>query len=147
MEVILTQDVVRLGKTGQVVRVKNGYARNFLFPKSWAVLSTPKHLKQIQNQQAIQNRHGHLVKEKALELVEKLSKTPCRIGVQVGEQGKLHGAVTVADILLELEKQGIALQKHQVDLPHPIAQLGTHSVSLKLHPEVVWALTVELVQE
>ncbi len=136
MEVILVQEVEHLGHTGETVNVKDGYAHNFLIPRGLALPATSSYRRQIESRQAIQLKKAEVLKAKAVELGQRLATVVCTLAVSVGDQGKLHGAVTVLDILKALEGQGVVLEKHQVSLEGPITQLGVHRVSLKLHPEV-----------
>ena len=145
MEVILTKDVERLGKVGQVLLVKDGYARNFLFPRGWAQPATAGGRKKVASLQGAQLRQAERVKEKALQLQSRLSQISCTIAVSVGQQGKLHGAVTVNDIVKALQEKGVTLEKHQLSLPFPITQLGWHLVPIKLHPEVQMDLNVQVI--
>lgn len=147
MNVILTQDVERLGKMGEILSVKDGYARNFLIPRGWAQLATEGSRKKVAVLQNAQLRQAQMLKENALELASRLGHVSCTIAVTVGNQGKLHGAVTVGDILRALEGKGVTLEKHQLHLNAPIAQLGSHEVMVKLHPEVNVSLKVHLIRK
>ncbi len=136
MEVILLQDLDRLGKAGSRVTVKDGYARNFLFPQGLGLRASAASQAYAQNLLASQARGHFLQKEKAAGLAQRLKEISCTIPVAVGAQGKLHGAVTALNIASALREQGIELDKHQLKLKEPITQLGTFSIEVKLHPEV-----------
>lgn len=146
MEVILLKEVQNLGAAGQTVTVKDGYARNFLIPRGDAVAATASHRAQVESLQAVRARKAQGLREKALQLSRRLSERPLTLAVAVGDQGKLHGAVTAGDIVQELERQGISLERHQVVLENPLTQLGSHDLSIKLHPEVTATLRVVVVK-
>ena len=145
MDVILAKDVEGLGKAGQTVSAKEGYARNFLFPNGLAFPATGAMKNQMQMLQAVQLKKSEALKQKAFETAAALEKISCAIPVTVGEQGKLYGSVTAADIAQALGESGIAVDKHQVLLEGPITQLGTHPVTIKLHTEVTATLQVSVV--
>ncbi len=144
MEVILLQEVRPLGKAGQRVSVKDGYARNFLMPRGLAVPAGPGTDSAARARLNANLRSAEMAKSKAVELSLKLAEVVCRFPMAAGERGKLHGAVTASDIARELRKQGIELEKHQIHLEGPLAQLGEHPVPVRLHPEVKAAVKVVL---
>ncbi len=145
MEVILRQAVENLGNPGDVVKVSNGYARNFLLPRGIAYEATPGNLNRIAQEkerlQAAENeRRGA-----AQTLAEKLEQVSLTFSARVGEEGKLFGSVTGADIAHQLEAQGFTIEKRQIDLHEPIRTLGVFRVPIRLHadvkPEVkVWVI-------
>ncbi|MBI3332635.1 MAG: 50S ribosomal protein L9 [Candidatus Omnitrophica bacterium] len=147
MEVILLQDVESLGKAGKTVTVKDGYARNFLIPRGLGVPATAKQQSQLNSLRALQLRQAETLKAKATELQRRLEEILLTVAVSVGDQGKLHGAVTAMDICEGLRGQGVALEKHQVILKEPITQLGVIPVPVKLHPEITATLRVSVVQK
>ena len=136
MEIILVKDVQRLGKAGQKVSVKDGYARNFLLPRQLAVASTRGAGAVAQAKLAAQIRTAEIVMQKAQELARQISEVSCTIPVRVGEQGKLYGAVTAEDIVQVLQKQGVRLERRQIQLGGALTQLGEVQVPVKLHSEV-----------
>ena len=145
MEVILVQDVERLGKAGQKVTVKGGFARNFLLPRRMAVSATRGAGAAAHAHLAAQARAAALGRQRAEELARRLEETVCTIAVTVGEQGKLHGAVTAADIVEHLQKQGLTLERHQVRLERALTRLGEYPVPVRVHPEVKAVLRVHVV--
>ncbi|MBI3318096.1 MAG: 50S ribosomal protein L9 [Candidatus Omnitrophica bacterium] len=147
MQVILAQDVERLGKAGQILTVKDGYARNFLIPKGWAFPAGSGQRSQIEARLRASNRREEALQAKAKELARRIEGALCVIPAAVGESGKLHGAVTAGDILESLKGQGIPLEKHQLVLTAPIAHLGVTSLPVKLHREVTALLKVEVVRK
>lgn len=132
MEIILTKDVERLGKTGQIMRVADGYARNFLIPRRLADLVTPATRVWVQRQHAQQTA----LEAKELRQVEAVAQRLKQISVtltqQVGEEGKLFGSVTTADIADALAAQGVTLEKRQIQLEEPIRKLGVYTVGIQL---------------
>lgn len=147
MDVILSKDVKGVGKAGQTVSVKEGYARNCLFPQGLALPVTGGYRNQAQSLQAAQLRKSQALKQKAVELAASLGQITCTIPVAVGQQGKLYGSVTASDIVDALLEKGISLDKHQIVLEGTINHIGMHPVTLKLHPEVVTILQVAVVQK
>ena len=146
MEIILVQDVASLGLAGQKVSVKDGYARNHLIPMGLAVTAGPGAGSAAQARRGAQLRSAEAARKKAEEFGRRLAQTICKIPVSVGEQGKLHGAVTAADIAEALQKQGIVLEKHQIQMERSLSQLGEHEVPVRLHPDVKVTLRVTLCQ-
>ena len=136
MEVVLFQDVQKLGKTGDVVKVKSGYARNFLIPQKIACLATSANLKRIEQQKAKQAAAYEQTKKEAEAFGEKLSKVSCTITVEVNDLEKLYGSVTDADIAQALEVEGFSVDKKAIILETPITELGIFEVTITIHPEV-----------
>lgn len=136
MELLLLQDVDRVGKRGQKVNVKDGFGRNFLIPRGLAISAKAGAGSQVRHQMAARMRAAQMQKEKAQELAARLEQTVCAVSVEVGAQGKTHGAVTASDIVRALAQQGIPLDKHQLDLERPLTSLGETRVTVRLHPEV-----------
>ena len=145
MEVILRQAVENLGKPGEVVKVSNGYARNYLLPHGVAFEATPGNLKRIQQERdrlevAESERRGT-----AQELATKMEQVQLTFSARVGDEGKLFGSVTSADIAQQLELQGFHVEKRQIDLHEPIKALGVYRIPIRLHADVkpeirVWVI-------
>ena len=145
MEVILRQAVENLGKPGDVVKVSNGYARNFLLPHGIAYEATPGNLKRIAQEKERLEAAENERRAAAQALAEKLEQVSLTFSARVGEEGKLFGSVTGADIAHQLEAQGFAIEKRQIDLHEPIRTLGVFRVPVRLHAEVkpevkVWVI-------
>ena len=145
MEVILRQAVENLGKPGDVVKVKNGYARNYLLPHNLAYEATPGNLKRIQQERNRLEAAENQRRGTAQELATKLEQVSLTFSARVGEEGKLFGSVTAADIAQQLEQQGFHLEKRQIDLHEPIKSLGVYRVPVRLHADVkpeirVWVI-------
>lgn len=145
MEVILRQAVENLGHPGDIVTVSPGYARNFLLPRGVAYEATPGNLKRIAQEKARLEAAENERRGAAEGLAKKLEEVQLTFSARVGEEGKLFGSVTAADIHQQLEAQGFAIERRQIDLHDPIKTLGVFRVPVKLHadvkPEVrVWVI-------
>ncbi|MCR4337826.1 MAG: 50S ribosomal protein L9 [Candidatus Omnitrophica bacterium] len=136
MEVILSQTVVKLGKPGDIVRVKEGYARNFLLPRKFAYPATPSNIKRMEQQKAKLLQEYERQKQEAEALAQKLAKVSCTITVEVNDLDRLYGSVSEADIAKALEAEGFSIDKKAVHLEKPIEELGIFEVGVVLHPEV-----------
>lgn len=142
MEVILCEDVSQLGKAGEVIKVKDGFARNFLLPQKKAYLATPSNLKKIEEEKAKKTLVEEKHKKEAEELAAKLSKVSCTISVEVNDLEKLYGSINDIDIARALEVEGFTIDKKSVLLEKPIEELGIYDVSVKLHPQVIAKIRV-----
>jgi large subunit ribosomal protein L9 len=145
MEVILRQAVENLGKPGDVVKVSNGYARNFLLPHGVAFEATPGNLKRIQQERDRLDAAENERREAAQGLATKLEQVQLTFSARVGEEGKLFGSVGSADIAHQLEGQGFHIEKRQIDLHEPIKALGVYRIPIRLHADVkpeirVWVI-------
>ena len=145
MEIILRQAVENLGSPGDVVKVKSGYARNYLLPHGLAYEATPGNLKRIQQERDRLNAAENERRTAAQTQAERLEQVSLTFSARVGEEGKLFGSVTTADIAQQLEAQGFHIEKRQIDLHEPIKALGVYRVPIRLHadvkPEVrVWVI-------
>jgi len=136
MKVILTQDIPSLGKKTQVVEVKPGYARNYLLPQGKAMAAGAGNLKQLERKIAAEELSLSRKKKDAEEQAKKLNEVSCTAAVQAGEDDKLFGSVTAADISELLAAQGVKLDKRKLILEQPIKVLGVYNIPVKLHPEV-----------
>lgn len=136
MEVILCQDVQAVGKIGDVIKVKPGFARNYLIPKKMAYLATSANLKKIENQEAKKVEQDRRAQQEAQQLAEKLSKVSCTVTVEVNDLEKMYGSVSESDITSALEQEGYAVDKKNIVLEKPITELGIYDVNIKLHTEV-----------
>ena len=145
MEVILRQAVDSLGKPGDVVKVSNGYARNYLLPHGVAFEATPGNLKRIQQERDRLEAAENDRRSAAQGLAEKLEQVQLTFSARVGDEGKLFGSVGAADVAQQLEARGFHIEKRQIDLHEPIKALGVYRVPVRLHadvkPEVrVWVI-------
>ncbi|MCX7835347.1 MAG: 50S ribosomal protein L9 [bacterium] len=147
MRVILKQDVERLGKAGDIVTVKDGYARNFLFPRGLAMIDTPANQKTLQH---VFKRSWKIKDEKqrkiAMKAISEWGHIEVSVKMRVGEDGKMFGAVTSSDIAeLVKEQRGIEIDRRKLLLEEPIRSIGTHQVHLKLHSDVHTIIHVNVV--
>ena len=145
MEVILRQAVDNLGHTGDIVKVSAGYARNFLLPRGLAYEATPGNKKRLEQERARLEAAESERRGKAQDLAGRLEQVSLTFSARVGEEGKLFGSVTAADLAHELEKQGLHVEKRQIDLHEPIKALGVYRVPVRLHADVkpeirVWVI-------
>lgn len=142
MDVILSEDIEKLGKLGDVVKVKDGFARNFLLPQRKACLATAVNLKKIEQQKKKQLEAYNKEKEAAQTLAERIGKVSCTINVEVNDLEKLYGSVSELDIVRVLGDEGFKIEKNNIIIEKPIEQLGIFEVGVKLHPEVTAKLRV-----
>ena len=145
MEVILQQSVEKLGHPGDVVKVSNGFARNYLLPRGIAVVATEGNKKQIEAQRQRLEAAEDARREQAQSLVATYEAVSLTFSARVGEEGKLFGSVTSGDIVQQLEALGHKVEKRQVDLHEPIKALGVYRVPIRLHADVkpeikVWVI-------
>ncbi len=145
MEIILRQGVENLGKPGDVVNVKAGYARNYLLPHGLAYEATPGNLKRIQQERDRLEAAENERRNNAQGIAERLEQVSLTFSARVGEEGKLFGSVTATDIAQQLESQGFHVEKRQIDLHEPIKALGVYRVPVRLHADVkpeirVWVI-------
>ncbi len=147
IEVLLMDQVEGLGIEGDIVKVADGYARNFLFPKGIASVVTEGKKRQIEKKRT--ERLAQLQKEKtaAEELAKKIEGIECTIAVKVGENSKLFGSVGIPQILEKVKEQGLELDRTKFGLTTPLHELGVFDVSIKLHAEVTGTLKVWIVEE
>lgn len=147
MEVILREDVDKLGSRGQVVKVAAGYARNYLLPQRLAVAASESNKKIVE-----QERQGHLRKEAKLEseatdLGKLISGVTVTIAQKAGDNDQLFGSVTAQDVADALARQSFTIDRRKVQIDEPIKQLGDHKVAVKLHRNVSAEVTVKVVRE
>jgi large subunit ribosomal protein L9 len=146
-EVLLMDQVEGLGIEGDIVKVADGYARNYLFPRGIASEVTEGKKRQIEKKRVERLTQLQKAKSAAEELAKKIEGMECTIAMKVGENGKLFGSVGVPQILEKIKEQGLELDKSKINLATPLHELGVFDVSLKLHPEVTGTLKVWIVEE
>lgn len=147
MKVILRQDVSNLGKFGDVVKVADGYARNYLIPKRLAALSTASEAKQLNAEKDAYLRKEQSVFDKAERLKAGIEALLLSFVRKAGDDERLFGSVTSHDIALALNEKGIAADKKDIQLEEPIKRLGLHTVPVKLHSRVSAGVKLEIVKE
>ena len=145
--VILQQDIATLGKTGEVVKVRPGYARNYLLPKSLAAPATTKHVHRLEHEKRAAEGRSAKAKAAAVELAGKLGAVSLSIARKVGEGDRLYGAVTTREIELALTERGIEVDKRKIHLAEPIKALGSYELPVKLGHDVTATIKVEVVKK
>ncbi len=147
MEIILIRDVDRIGKLGSVVKVKDGFARNFLIPNKLAIPLTQENLNKLEQEKENKLLQSEKVKKVAQELVKRLSGFSLTIPVLTHEEDKLFGSITAQDIAAGLKDEGIEIDKGSIILSEPIKALGIYEVALRIHPEVNGSIKVWIVKK
>ncbi|MDR1529906.1 MAG: 50S ribosomal protein L9 [Burkholderiales bacterium] len=148
MQVILLEKIVNVGSLGDVVKVKDGYARNYLIPRGKAKRATPENVKLLEEQRTELEKLAADKIERAQSLVEKLEGLTLQIVQRAGVDGRLFGSVTNIDIVEALKNNGFELERSMVRLINgPLKQVGDHPVNLQLHTDVVATITVSVLGE
>jgi large subunit ribosomal protein L9 len=145
MELILRQDVPSLGKAGQLVRVKPGYARNFLLPRGLAFEATDGNRKRIEAETKARDARLEGERAGASALAARLGEVTLRLSAKAGEDGRLFGSITSTEIARELESRGITIDRRRIELDHPIKQTGFHSIPVRLHHDVQGEIKLDVV--
>ena len=147
MEVILREHVDNLGKRGEIVKVADGYARNYLLPRKLALPATDGNRKHVERERKIVEARESQEKAQAEAIAARLAAVEITIARRVGETDQLYGSVTSADIADFLKEKGFEVDRRKIILPEPIKAIGDHEVPLKLHREVTVPLKVHVVKE
>jgi large subunit ribosomal protein L9 len=147
MEVILREHVDNLGKRGEIVKVADGYARNFLLPRKLALPATDGNRKHVERERRIVEAREAAEKVQAEAIAARLNMIDIAITRRVGETDQLYGSVTAVDIADYLKGKGFEIDRRKLILPEPIKAIGEHTVPLKLHREVTVPLKVRVVKE
>lgn len=147
MKIILKKDVQSLGKTGEIIQVKRGYARNYLIPLGMAVEATPSNLKSYHEESKLDVVRAEKGKKAALDLAAKISQVSLTAVVQVGEQDKVFGSITSQNIADLLKENGFDIDRKKIDLEEPLKALGVFDVPIKLHSDVEAKVKVWVVRE
>ncbi|HAP32669.1 MAG TPA: 50S ribosomal protein L9 [Firmicutes bacterium] len=142
MKVILQKDFPGLGKKGEMKEVSDGYARNFLFPRDFAVEASAGRVKDLELQEAKKSRRAAREREEAAALAGRLEEKSIFIKANAGEGGRLFGSVTTVDIARALQEKGFKLDRKKIELAEPIKTLGRHTVAVKLHPQVTVSINI-----
>lgn len=147
MDIVLLEDVKALGKKGQIVKVNDGYARNFILPKKLGVEATPKNLNDLKLKKANADRIAAEQLAAAKELAEKIGAMSITLSMKAGEGGRAFGSVSGKEIAVAAADQlGLEIDKKKLVLPEPIKTFGTHEVPVKLHKDVTAKLAVKVVE-
>jgi large subunit ribosomal protein L9 len=147
MEVILREDVDKLGARGQVVNVTNGYARNFLLPKRLAVAATEANKKIVEQERQAHLRRDAKEKADAADLGKMMTGVVINLAQKAGDQEQLFGSVTSKDIAEALERMNYTIDRRKIQLAEPIKQLGEYKVPIRLHRDVTVEVTVNVTRE
>ena len=142
MKVILTKDVAKLGKSGEVKNVADGYATNFLIPQKLAVPAAGGAYRAWQHDIASREEKRQREREEAEIAANRISSTTLTMGVKVGEGGKLYGSITSKDIADALGRRGIEIDRHKIELEEPLKSLGTYKVAVKVYQGMSSEVTV-----
>jgi large subunit ribosomal protein L9 len=142
MEVILREEVANLGTIGDVVKVKPGYARNYLLPRGLAIEASGRNLKELEHQKRVVADRRLRAQKTAVAVAERIGAVTLAFTLRAGEEGKLFGSVTNQDIHRALEEQGFTIERRRILLDDPIKTLGEHRVTIHLGPDTRAALTV-----
>lgn len=147
MEIVLLEDVKSLGKKGEIVKVNEGYARNFILPKKLGVEATPKNLNDLKLKKANQEKIAAQQLAEAKELAEKLEKSSITLSIKAGDNGKAFGSVSGKEISKGIQEQlNLEIDKKKLVLPEPLKTFGTHEVPIKLHRDVTAKLSVKVTE-
>ena len=147
MQVILKEDSEKLGKMGEIVDVKRGYARNYLLPQDFALEATPKNMKQLEHSKRIVAAKIKKVQTESATMAEKMNAVTITLTHSAGEEDKLFGAVTTMEIADALKEQGIEIDKRKLVLDEPIKRLGEYKVGVKLPGGVAASITVTVAKK
>jgi large subunit ribosomal protein L9 len=147
IEVILREDIKTLGRAGEMVRVKPGYARNYLLPQGLAYEATEGNKKRIAAETRVRAVRNQAERSEAERLAATLGGVSLTLSGKAGEEGKLFGSITSQDIADALAAQGHTIDRRRIELDHPIKTIGEHAVAIRLHPEVHAELRVSVVGE
>jgi large subunit ribosomal protein L9 len=147
MQVILKSEVKDLGHIGEVLNVKDGYARNFLIPRGLAVEANQKNIKAFEHEKRKIQELAKKAKAGAQDLASRLSAVSLTIKAKAGEEDKLFGSVTAMDIADALKKEGFDIDKKKIQLEDPIKRLGSYTVAVKIYPEVSAQVSVQVTAE
>ncbi len=147
MKVILREDLSNLGTAGTIVNVANGYARNYLIPRQYAIPATSNNLKTFEHERRVLEAKRNKRKKEAEGLKAKLERVSCSISKKVGEQDKLFGSVTTQDIEKAFQAEGFQIDKKDILLSEPIKALGVYTVPIRIFEEIVASTKVWVVRE
>jgi len=147
MEVILKEDIVNLGKIGEVVRVRDGYARNYLLPRGLVLVANKKNIKTFEHQKKLVADQKQKVTRQAQAVGDELAGVALTIAMRTGEEGRLFGSVTNIQIEKALKAKGLAVDRRKIHLDEPIKLLGDYEIPIRLSADLTVALTLSVVSE
>ena len=147
MKVILREDIPNLGKSGELITVKDGFGRNYLLPRKMAVLANEQNVRQLEHDKSVIAARQIKLKGSAEQQAKRLEAISVSFKRKVGEQDKLYGSVTALDIAESLAAQGQKVDRRLIHLPEPIKAVGSYEVEIRLHHEVTAKIKVEVAPE
>ncbi len=147
VQVILREPVDHLGRRGDIVKVANGYARNYLLPRRLALPVTESNRRQVERERVVADARDAAEKETAAAFAERLNQVVCVIARRFGETDTMYGSVTASDVAASLLEQSFDIDRRKIELAEPLKQLGEHAVAVKVHREVTAQVTVLIVKE
>jgi len=147
MKVILREDIEKLGKAGEVVKVADGYGRNYLIPRNLAALANVRNMKALDHNRRVIETRAKKTRKAAEEVASVLSSKSLVIAAKAGEEGKLFGAVTSRDIAEALGKEGVQVDRKSIQLADPIKQVGDYRVKVRVAADVASEISVSVVPE
>lgn len=147
MEVILLEDIPKVGKTGDVINVSSGYGRNFLIPQKKAAVADRRNIKQFEHQKKVAEAKRLAEMATAQAMVERIESLSVKIARKVGEQEKLYGSVSSQDIADVIAAKGVDIDRRKIVIEHPIKMLGDYEIQVRLYPEISATLKVSVVAE
>ena len=147
VELILRETIDNLGRRGEVVKVANGYARNYLLPQKLALLVTPSNERQIEREREAAELRETEERKAAQSLADRVAAVECVIGRRVGDKDTLYGSVTSADIADSLNEQQLSIDKRKIQLSEPLKELGEFLIPLKVHREITANIKVRIIKE
>ena len=144
MKVVLLESMEGIGSVGQEVKVKDGYARNFLIPKGLALMASDSNIKAFKDKIQAKIKSEAKSREHAQKFAQELESTVLKFSVKTGQEGKLFGSITGTNIFDALKEKGFDVDKKKIVLPEPIRHIGTHQVTVRIYPGVTASLKVEV---
>ena len=146
MKVILKEDVKNIGSMGQIIDVADGFGRNYLVPRGLAVEANIKNMKSLEHEKKVIQEKAKKIKNQAQDLASRISHATLVIKAKAGEEGKLFGSVTTMDIAEQLKNEGIDIDKKKISIEETIKRLGSYAVKVRIHPEIVSEVNVQVVE-
>jgi len=147
MKVILKDDVKNIGSMGQIIDVADGFARNYLVPRGLAMEANVKNMRALEHEKKVIQEKAKKVKISAQGISDKISNTTLVIKAKAGEEGKLFGSVTTMDIAEQLKNEGLDIDKKRISMDEPIKRIGSYMVNIRLHPEIITQVNVQVIEE
>jgi large subunit ribosomal protein L9 len=147
IQVVMQEDLTNVGKSGDLVKVRPGFARNYLLPRNLAVVATSAAVNRINHEKAVAIARGEKLKKEASDIATKINATPITLTQRVGDDGKLFGSVTTKDIEAAAKAKGLEIDRKKMHLAEPIRGLGTYEIPVKVHASVTATLKVEIVKK